>query len=168
MNFKEILDIARNIIDETDEDEQIDVILKSAINKAYIDLSSVYKRLNNSYIPIVNKIATLPDDLIGIEYISPSLDSTDKRIGKNILTSKTGTFELIYSYIREPLVNDTDEPDLDLALQYALAMYGCYKYSEYKKRDNMVQMFMQSYQNEVSNFLDRSDVQEEYIQDVYV
>ena len=35
MNFKQLLDLTYNMIDEVDEDEQIEIIVKGAINEAY-------------------------------------------------------------------------------------------------------------------------------------
>ena len=38
MNFRELIDLTNNTIDETDQDDQIDSIVKNALNKAYVDL----------------------------------------------------------------------------------------------------------------------------------
>lgn len=152
MNYKEIQDIAYNMIDEVDLDDQIAVIVQSAINKAYLDLCVKDKRITITYVPIIRGVATLPDDIISVERITPNLSTDDKRVGNNIITDKTGTFSLVYSYIREPLINDTDEPDLHLSLQYALATYACYKYFEYRKKTDVASTFLTNYNIEVMNF----------------
>ena len=51
MNFKEIIDLAYNMIDETDYDEQVEIIVKEAINEAYQDLAKIDMRLSIGYFP---------------------------------------------------------------------------------------------------------------------
>ena len=60
MNFRELIDLTNNTIDETDQDDQIDVIVKNAINKAYLDLSNIDLRVTRAYVPVINGVATLP------------------------------------------------------------------------------------------------------------
>lgn len=152
MNFKDIQDIAYNMIDEVDLDEQVEIIVKSAINESYMSLCARDKRVQTAYVPIIMGVATLPEDIISVEKITPPLGQTDKRIGSNIITDKTGTFSVLYSYVREPLVTDNDEPDLHLTLQYALATYACYKYFEYRKKESVASTFLTNYSMAIMEF----------------
>lgn len=152
MNFGELIKLTYNYIDETDEDEQIEIIVKGAINEAYSILSSKDARLNRAYIPIINGVATLPEDNIGIVNCTPALESSDLIIDNNIITSKTGTLELLYKYVRETLVDDNDEPDIHLLLQYAMVNYACYKYFLYRKKVEVAQSFNNQYEGYVFKF----------------
>ena len=152
MNFGELINLTYNYIDETDEDEQIEVIVKGAINEAYSILSSRDARLNRAYIPIINGIATLPEDNIGIVKCTPELDDSDLIIDNNIVTSKTGTLELLYKYVRETLVDYNEEPDIHILLQYAMVNYACYKYFLYRKKTEVAQSFNTQYENYIYKF----------------
>lgn len=152
MNFKEIVDLALNSIDETDYDEQVEIIVKNAINKAYADLCLKDKRLTRAFIPIINGIATLPEDFLELQKCTPELTYEDNKIGNNIITNKTGVLEIIYCYVRDALVEDDDEPDLHINLQHALATWACYKYFEYRKKVEVANSFLNNYNIEVFNF----------------
>lgn len=152
MNFKEIIDLAYNIIDEVDYDEQVEIIVKGAINEAYFDMAKIDMRLSTSYTPIIRKIATLPTDCIKVVEVTPALDSTDKVVGNSIITNKTGTLEILYATPREELVNDNDEPDLHNTLIHNLANFACYKYWLHRKKIDVANAFLQKYMNEKHNF----------------
>ena len=124
MNFKQILDLAYNIIDEVDEDEQIEVIVKNAVNEAYRELSKIDKRISTAYVPVIMGTATLPDGCLQIVQCTPELDNNDKLIGNSIITSKTGILELIYAIAPDDLENDEDEPELNVYLHEALSLYA--------------------------------------------
>lgn len=166
MNFRELIDLTNNTIDETDYDEQIESIIKNAINKAYIDLSSVDLRVTMSYLPIINSIATIPTNCCKITKTTPKLDNNDKIIGNSIITDKTGIIEMLYAYIREPMLEDTDEPDLNTILQYALVTYACYKYFEHRKKIDVANSFLNNYMQEVQNFNSDLDNTPETIMEV--
>lgn len=168
MTFKELIDLANNIIDETDYDEQIDTIVKHSINKAYLDLSNYDLRLTRAYVPIINGVATLPTNCTKIVSTTPSLSSTDKIIGSSIVTNKTGVIEVLYAYTREALVNDEDEPDLNTTLQYALVTYACYKYFEHRKKTEVADSFLNNYNQEINAFNPYLDNSPETITEVEV
>lgn len=152
MKFKEIIDLAYNIIDEVDYDEQVELIVKEAINEAYLDMAKIDKRLSIGYIPIIRKIATLPQDCIKIVETTPQLSDSDKIVGNSIITDKSGIFEILYATPREELVNDLDEPDLHNTLQRNLANFACYKYWLHRKKVQVAEAFLQKYMMENSNF----------------
>lgn len=152
MTFKELIDLANNIIDETDYDEQIDSIVRHAINKAYIDLSNYDLRVTRAYIPIINGVASIPTNCTKIIQTVPKLDSTDKIYGSSIVTNKTGVIEVLYAYTREAMVNDEDEPDLNITLQYALVTYACYKYFEHRKKIEVAESFLNNFNQEIGGF----------------
>lgn len=147
MNYGEIFQLVKNIIDETDTDEQVDSIVKSSINEAYTELCRVDSRLSTSYIPVINGIATLPDDLISIVKAEPEFENGERVVGNAILSPLEGkTYTIIYNYTREPLVSDTDEVDLDTGLHYALALYATSIYFGHRKRIETSEMFNQRYE----------------------
>lgn len=154
MTFAEIRELAMNMIDETDVDTQVDIIVNNAINKAYADLCKKDIRLTRAYVPIINGIATLPTNFIKIESTKPSMSDNDKKVGNAIVTDKTGVIELLYAYVREALVNDLDEPDLHETLQRCLAYYACYKYFSYRKKPDIARLFLEDYNNDVFTFVD--------------
>ncbi|MGL4774531.1 MAG: hypothetical protein ACRC2K_13300 [Clostridium sp.] len=155
MKFIELLSRAYNLIDETDVDEQVEIIVKNAINEAYSILCNMDVRLTRAYIPIVNGIANMPINCLKIIKTKPLLDVKDEVVGRNIITEKSGVIEILFNTSREPLVNDNDEPDLAEQLQYALINYAAYKYFAHRKRDNISNLFFSNYTNTVMTF-DRS------------
>jgi hypothetical protein len=167
MTLLELLELTKNRIDETDPDSQIDIIVKNAINHAYLfDLSKKDKRFGKVYCPVVNGIATLPDDLLSIEGISPSLLTREKRKGNAIFSNRDVTFEITYAKVPTPLA-DTDSPDLSNKYQYALTTYGCFAYFEYRKKVSVAEMFLNEYKMALSDWED-DDFGEEIVNDVYV
>lgn len=166
MNFKQLKDITYNYIDEVDLDEQVQIVVSHAINKAYLDLCHKDKRLATAYVPIINGIAKLPDNCIGLVNSNPVLDIYDKQYGNTIVTNKTGVLEVLYSYVREPLETDEDEPDLHLTLQYALVSYACFKYFEHRKKTGVANTFFDNYMQEISSFQDQFSYVPETITEV--
>lgn len=147
MNYGEVIENVKNIIDETDEDTQIDSIIKSSVNEAYQELCRVDIKLSTSYIPVINGIATLPDDLINIVDISPKLTGTDRIVGNFIISSlESEMYTVIYNYRRDVLSAVEDELDLDLGLHYALVMYASSIYFKHRKRVELSQLFNMEYQ----------------------
>ena len=151
MNFKQIIDLAYNTIDETDYDEQVEIIVKEAINEAYQDLAKIDMRLTIGYFPIIRKMATLPNECIKIVEATPAIGGTDKVVGNTIVTSKTGVFEVMYATSREALVNDTDEPDLHISAHHSLANFACYKYWLHRKKIEVAETFLNKYMIERSS-----------------
>lgn len=158
MTFKEILDVVYNTIDETDYDDQIEVIVKSAINEAYQSLCKEDVRLNRAYLPIINGLCTLPTNIINIVKTTPELAGGDRVIGNSVITDKSGVIELLYSYVREVLINDEDEPDLHEILVNAIPHYASYKYFSHRKKGEVANIFYGNYMNAIYEF-------REYIKD---
>lgn len=167
MTLKEIMDIVKNLIDETDVDPQIDVIVKSSINEAYRNLCSVDKRVTTAYIPVVNGVATLPENYISTVKLSPKLSDGDMYVGNTIVTDKTGTFTLVYTYTRNELTRDTDEPDLHPSLVSALWNWAAYKYWMHRKRSGIPDYFLQAYNSTLNGFLlnQGANIEPEYVID---
>lgn len=166
MIFKDILTNVYNLIDEVDLDPQIEIICKSAINESYNILCNMDNRLLRAYVPIINGVATIPNNCLKIIETKPTLDINDRIVGNNILTPRTGVIEILYNYLREPLVNDDDEPLIAEQLQYAMINYACYKYYEHRKKDTVAQMFFQNYNQVVYTFNDSSSYTEEVVRRV--
>lgn len=168
MTFKEILDTVKNIIDETDEDAQVDIIIKQGINEAYRDLAKVDKRVKIAYINIINGVAQIPTDCESVIKITPELTGDDRKMGNTIVTSKTGTFTIIYSYYRDALIEEDDEPDLVLELQDALITYACYTYFKYRKKIDESVIFLNDYNNSKGEFNIRDEgTYNEQVEDIY-
>lgn len=147
MNFKDILDLTKNRIDELDEDEQIDIIIKNAINEAQIEIAEIDTRFQTNYIPVINGAATLPDDLYKIEKITPELIEGEYQKGNAIFSDRNTTFTIVYSSVPETLESDTDEPSISIKNHYLLSTYACYTYYSYKKKNNIAQIYLAEYQN---------------------
>lgn len=154
MIFKEIQEIINNMIDEIDYDEQVDIIIKSALNQAYSKLCKEDKRLNRAFIPIIDGVATLPSNLLSIVESTPKLDGIDKVVGNKIITDKTGMLDIKYNYIRKKLVNDEDKIDLHDILQDAMISFACAKYYKHRKKIDIASMYMQDFNESLSMFID--------------
>lgn len=166
MNFKQIIEITMNRINETDIDEQIDIIVKSAINHSYLhDLSTIEPSISTAYIPAINGLITLPEDFSKIINISP--DNIIKKIGNNLLVSKDGIYTIMYEVTPEPLVNDEDTPLISEKLQYLLSTYACYEYFNYRKKIQVANNFLNQYLSEKEKISQTSDnLGSEYVEEV--
>lgn len=165
MTFKDILDMARNIVDEVDEDEQVDVILKSAINYAYLNIITLVDKKSKVVDVTYSKIYTLPDDFFSIidvfsgdEVLSP----LDYSLKSNVIIfhKKYDNIKLLYTNTTEPFVNDTDEFGLDDRYGLACAMYGAYVYSVHRKRIELASVLLSDYNNILNNKQKRVEVNE--------
>lgn len=148
INFGQILELTKNRIDELDQDDQIDAIIKSAVNKAYADLSEVVKTFTTAYVPVINGMATMPDDLNKVIKISPALEDGEFVDDKTIFSDRNVTFTIVYSSIPEALVNNSDEPEIPEKYHYILSTYACYSYYLSKKRLDIAQVHLNDYQGE--------------------
>ena len=157
MNFGTLKEKTYNRIDETDYDEQIENIVEGAINQAYMELCKIDKRISRAYTPIINGVATLPDNILEIIKITPELDSEDIIEGRNIITSKEGVLEVLYNYSRDELVEDDDEPELHINLQYALINYAVYKYYLHRKKENLATVALNDYQFSIAQYEIKKD-----------
>lgn len=171
MTLKDIFDMTKRRIDETDTDEidtNLDNMIIDAINHSYIyELSKHDKRVTSAYIPVVNNIATLPDDIDYIEQISPALIFGERRIGNTILSARDITFTLIYSYIREPLSEMTDELEMSDKYKFLLSTYACYIYFQYRKKNQVADMYLNEYLTQIRNLYEDDNLGEESINDTY-
>lgn len=154
MTYAEILTNVYNIIDEVDLDEQVEIIVKNAINEAYARLCAEDVRLTKAYVPIINGVATMPTNLISIIEITPVLASGDYVKGNSIITTQTGKYELLYSYVRDAMVDAEDEPDLHDVLVGALINFAHYKYFLHRKKTDMSQLTLNEYNSTVYTFRD--------------
>lgn len=146
MKFSEILDQIKNIIDETDEDEQIDVIIKSAVNHAYLfDLAPLLPNIETYYIPAVQGIVELPFESVRIIKTVPELKSEDKKVGKNLIVSNDTLYTITCGINYKKLVNDDDEVMIPDQFTYLLVKYACYMYFEHRKKVEVAQSFLQEY-----------------------
>lgn len=166
MTLLEMLTDIKNLINETDPDEQIDSIIKVAINHSYLsDLSRLDKRLSTAYVPIINGVASLPTDLLSIYSTSPSLKE-DKHIGGVIITKSTGLLTVMYYSSREKVINDSDEIDLCDSLMYALTLYGASVYFDYRKKTDMSRWYMMKYTDIKTQYESDQDDTDETVGDV--
>lgn len=153
MNLSELKDAINNLIDELDVDEQVDIIITNAINKAISDLSKIDKKLSSAYCPVIMGKAELPEDLLEVIDITPSLIANERRIGSSILSKRNVTFEVVYNYTREKLINDTDEPELHEDLHYAIVVYACAMYFKHRKKPDISDMYMNEYEMNKMTYL---------------
>jgi hypothetical protein len=167
-NFKDIVDLTFNRIDETIPDDQITMIVKAAINHAYqSDLSKLDRRLTKAFCSVVDGVAELPDDIRTIIKITPKLEDGEYRIGNSIISDRDVEFEILYTIAPGELVKDTDVPDISQRLWYLLSTYACYAYYSYRRKTPVAQGYMQEYEMGKSDYINESDNVEEYVQDVY-
>jgi hypothetical protein len=166
--FKDIIDLTLNRIDDTQPDSQVTSIIKEALNRSYRDLSRLDKRFSRALCPVVNGMAELPDDIGDIIRITPTLTGDESRIG-NAIFGKDGTmYEVIYSVVPEPLINDTDVPEINNALLYLMSTYACYEYYNYRRKTQIAQGYFQEYEMSKNDYKYGNDnTGEESVRDVY-
>lgn len=140
-------DIINLTLDRLDlkNDLDLDSVIISAINEGYMKLNKINPSVTTSYIPIINKVAILPDTLLEIISCSPTLTEEDKQIGSNIITSKTGTFEIVHTSLYEPLEDLDSEPELPTYLHSILSTYACFKVMQ-NKNDNVSQGYLTEFE----------------------
>lgn len=151
MTFNDVLTTIRNLIDEPDVDEQIDSIVKNAVNYAYlmivskIDKRSTSKEITYSkYIKFPNDFVSLIDVLSGDEILSRDEYSVK---GDMLIfhTNRFNTMTLLYNKTIVPLVNGTDVLDIDDRYCFACAMYGAYVYSIHRKRTELASLLLNDF-----------------------
>jgi hypothetical protein len=167
MKYKEIIDLTKNRVDEYDSsDTQVDTIVKNAINHSYMfDITVKEPRVTMTYVPVINGIATLPDDINKILSITPELSHKERRIGNVILSNYAGTYTIIYSTVPTPLVADEDVPQVSEKYHYSMSTYACYEYFISKKKTALAQQFYSTYQQELNKLDDNDDTGEEVVYD---
>lgn len=150
MTLKEILDLTKNRIDETDVDEQIDSLIKNAINHSYLfDLSIKDQHVKSAYVTPVNGVATLPSDILKVISISPALTKDEHRTGNSIISNRDVDFTIIYSVVPKPMISDTDKPIVSERYHYCMSTYACAEYYNFKKKTQNAQLMLRMYQNEI-------------------
>lgn len=125
MTFLEAINLVSNSMNVKQDNLKDISLVKNYINEAYLLLCSKDKRLTTAYIPIVNGIATIPNNSLGILRTIPPLDKKDSIYGNSIVTNKTGVLEAMYFYARENLIEDDEEFDIHEVLQKAVVNYAC-------------------------------------------
>ena len=152
MTLIEVTNYIANAVGVKQDDTRNLALIKSYINESYLLLSKTDKRLTRAYMPIINGIATIPNNSIGILRTIPKLDKSDSTHGNSILTEKTGVIEAIYFYLREALIEDDEEFDLSEVLQKAIINYVC---SMMFRKDGEIQQansYYDMYSRNISEF----------------
>lgn len=148
-NFGDIVNLTLHRIDEDPGDEQIDDIVQSAINNAYlIDMFKNDRRFVKGVFTPEDGIVFLPEDLDTIEKITPALDPEEYRKGNVIITSdKTADYTILYSVVPSQLTRDTDVPDINPKFFYALSTYACYAFYLFKKKTELASYYINEYRD---------------------
>ncbi|MDD6769693.1 hypothetical protein [Inconstantimicrobium porci] len=147
MRFIDVINTCKNIIDETDEDEQIDAIVKPAINYAYLRIATTVDKRTKVANINYSKLVEVPKDFASlVDIISGEdvLGETDYTIKANMIIfhEKFDNLKLIYSKTITPLVNDNDVLDIDDRYCLGCALYGCYCYFVYRKKVEVAQLLL--------------------------
>lgn len=127
MTLQEIIDSVSKTLSVKEDNTKERKLILDAVNDGYMILCYADKRVTKAYTPVINGVLTLPTNYIKIIKSTPTIDSSDVIVGNSIITDKTGIIEMLYTYIREPLLEMEDEPDLNIKLQYSLINYACSK-----------------------------------------
>lgn len=144
-NFNDIYLLTLNRIDEETGDSQIESILKEAINKCYMmDLTRNDRRFVKDTFTSEDGMIFLPEDLDTIERITPALAEGEYRKG-NVVFVSGSSYTIVYTTVPQPLVNDTDIPDVSSKFFYCMSTYACYAYYMYKKKVELANMFLSEY-----------------------
>lgn len=158
--FGDLLELAKNRIDEVDPDPQIDKIIKEGINHAYLfKIPKADKRLKTMTLTVNNGMVNIPSEVFRIEKFNPSLSGSDYRVGDTLFVDlKDGsTMTIIYEANREPLISEMETPEVSDRAKYLLSTYGCYAYHMHRKRANISMSFLREFQEGID------ELESEYI-----
>ena len=158
MTFKEIVDLTKNRIDEVDEDEQIDIIVKNAINFAYsllfVKVDNDIKTSSLTYSDVIK----LPSDLYSIIRLASGtteLNEFDYDLKGNFIiirnSSLKSNLSISYSYYPAKLTADTDVINLKDIFCIALSIYASYVYYIYRKKTDVAAMLLNEWNGIVNN-----------------
>lgn len=168
MKFSEALTLAKNRVDETDTDTQIDAILAAAMQKAWMRIKTkvLPDTATATLVPTTNYTA-LPADFYSLYNPKAAFMGYDYRI-----TGKTLWFELIpteirIEYIKAPalLTEGLVEIDLPYPLVYAMTSYAAYTYFLHRKKESLAQGYLSEFEGELMNYLD--NYEDEIVTDDY-
>lgn len=166
LNLLEITNLITNSMGIKQDDLNNIALVKSYVNEAYLLLCKEDKRVTKAYIPIINGIATIPNNSLGIVKCTPELNYTDRVYGNSIVTNKTGVLEILYYYSREILVEDTDEFDLNSVLQQAIINYVCYMICNQRGETVQGESYYNAYMRNISQFEQIDIAVPEYVMEV--
>lgn len=135
--FEELLMYTKNRVNFIDEDEQVDMILKEAINFAYTTISKEIKTMQTAYLPVIDGVAILPDDCLEVLKIEPDLYASDRIKGSNIMTKHEGTLTVSYVGTIDRLEKPKDVLDIPQQYVYPISTYACSQYYAFKKKADL-------------------------------
>lgn len=164
--FLDIYNLVLGRVDEDTPDFPVESMIKDAINHAYDQIVKRNRRYTSTVAVVVNGIATLPDDLVSIEKITPLLVSGEYRKGNAIFSPKGTQFTIVYSASPERLVKDTDVPDVPKRFFYIMSSYACYVYYIYRKKPQIAPMYLQEYKGVIDDT--EEDNIPEIVEDYYL
>lgn len=151
MNLKQVMDLVNNIIDETDYDEQVDIIVKNAINYAYLTIASKIDKRSETVDLVYTKVYKLPKDcntvidIFSDDYVLSSTDYSVKSDSIIFHNKEHLNLKLLYSKNISPLINETDILEIDDRYCFACAMYGAYAYSVHRKRIELAGLLLSDF-----------------------
>ena len=127
-------------------------IIKTSLNKSYLDISKKEPKLKTVTLTAVNNTVTLPSDFESVEIITPSLINGEYRKGLNLLvyTNSDNTqksFDITYVAVPTLLINDTDVPSLSDKAQYLLLDFASSEYLASVGKLNESQYYMNNYES---------------------
>lgn len=157
VDFEDIYLLTLDRVDEEAGDTQVDNIIKEAINHAYMkDIIKCDKRFTTATITVQDGIATIPDDCDSIEKITPALGAGEYRKGNTIFSglADDATYSLTYVPSKIPMVENSDVPDCNSKFFYPMSTYACYAYFEFKKRNDVAQMYLMEYKDSITEPFD--------------
>lgn len=144
MTYKELVEIAIAGADEIPgTDTALDTTVKKAINQGYmIVATTIDKQAKTATLQYSESGMELPSDyfqLISLKKGDTRLSANDfhndtKRIFITNKDYKNGEFTLEYYYFPDLLVNDDDEPIVNIAHHTLIAEYGTYEALLYRKK----------------------------------
>ena len=159
MTFQEIyikvLDRMR--MESTDIEPNIEAQIKHSINRAYVIVAGKNKQLLTDYLPVIQGVVELPKNIVGSVEYDPALSPTlDRIVGDSLLTKREDgeIFTIRYYATPEPLVAETDAPNIPTRLEECLILYPCFVYFLSKKRLDLAS----TYKMEFTEILDGSEI----------
>lgn len=151
MNFQSIYSSTMNKCNVDTDDDQAIKVIKDGINEGYKEVARESKPVATATITPINKLISLPDDILEILNIDPPLSDADQLLGNNIITDKIDAFTFIYSYLPDDMVKDKDEPEIPLKYHSLLVAFGCYKYYQFKKKNDVAADYYNNFKSDLNN-----------------
>lgn len=129
MTYKEFIDNIIMDIDEDLSDQELRTRLKFFVNRAYKELSKRQGIYKSKELTPYNNLIKIPMDIIQIFDVLQNGEPIKYQVkGSNINVNTDENIELLYEYMPDPMIGDSDEPVTNAANDEFIIHYSKWLY----------------------------------------